>query len=101
VPHTYKVVTPRYGVRIRQRKNIPETVTFKTPDADLFPLPDPRLLKTHAACANVAHLSGAAKYMDDMLDNIDQGGISVLSEDGSSFALQMALARRSDINVYG
>jgi hypothetical protein len=35
----------------------------------------------HAACCRVAHMSGAAGYMDDIMDGLDQG--LVLAEDGS------------------
>ncbi|KZP08743.1 hypothetical protein FIBSPDRAFT_964551 [Athelia psychrophila] len=44
--------------------------------------PDPRYLKLHAACAQVAHLSGAAEYFDNILKDIE--GIRVLAQDGSS-----------------
>ncbi|KZP20503.1 hypothetical protein FIBSPDRAFT_742124, partial [Athelia psychrophila] len=44
--------------------------------------PDPRYLKLHAACAQVAHLSGAAKYIDNILRDLEE--IRVLANDGSS-----------------
>ncbi|KZP22999.1 hypothetical protein FIBSPDRAFT_823867 [Athelia psychrophila] len=47
-----------------------------------IPAPDPRYLKLHAACAQVAHLSGAAKYIDDILRDMEELG--VLEKDGSS-----------------
>ncbi|KZT06463.1 uncharacterized protein LAESUDRAFT_653553, partial [Laetiporus sulphureus 93-53] len=43
----------------------PREVQFKTTD-ERFDLPDPRLLKLHAACCKVAWMSGAAGYMDEL-----------------------------------
>lgn len=37
----------------------------------------------HAVCCRVAHMSGAAGYMDDIIDDLDKGQTKVLSEDGS------------------
>jgi len=37
----------------------------------------------HAACSRVAQLSGAAGYMDDIMDDLDKGQTKVLSENGS------------------
>ena len=42
----------------------PDLVTFTTSDPALLPLPSPQLLALHAACAQVAHLSGAREYID-------------------------------------
>jgi hypothetical protein len=92
-------VTPTFGPNRRKGKNIPPTVEFKTPDPERLPLPDPRLLHLHATCAEVAHLSGAAKYIEDTLDSMDEGAMGVLAEDGSSYTLEMAFARRADIAV--
>jgi len=50
-----------------------------------LPLPDPRYLALHAACARVAHLSGAAEYIDDVNRDIDT--TLVLAKDGSSARL--------------
>jgi hypothetical protein len=57
-------------------------VTFKSHNGN-FDLPDPRYIKMHAACCRVAHMSGAAEYMDDILDDLDEGQTKVLSEGGS------------------
>jgi hypothetical protein len=42
------------------------------------PLPNPEYLKIHAACAGVAHLSGAGECMKDVNE------IPVLASDGTS-----------------
>ncbi|KAF7316399.1 HNHc domain-containing protein [Mycena indigotica] len=49
-----------------------------------LPLPDPRLLSLHCACAHVAHLSGAGEMLDRVLDRDDYEDIGVLAEDGGS-----------------
>ena len=59
---------------------LPETVTFTTQDN--APLPDPRFLALHAACAKVAHLSGEGEYIYGVDRDIDT--TLVLSKDGSS-----------------
>ncbi|KAG8894860.1 hypothetical protein FRB99_000947 [Tulasnella sp. 403] len=60
-------------------------VEFTTPDTATLPLPDPRYLALHAACAQVAHASGAAKYIDELLRDVEDR--TVLAEDGSSVQL--------------
>jgi len=65
-------------------------ITFKSAHANL-PLPNPARLRIHAACCNIAHLSGAGKYMSRMSQDLED--TQVLVEDGSSadvlsFALQ-------------
>jgi hypothetical protein len=76
--HTYRI-SSNDDLIIR---DLPSTVTFISSD-DKFDLPDPRYIKMHAACCRVAHMSGAAGYMDDIMDDLDQGRTQVLSEDGS------------------
>lgn len=45
-------------------------------------LPDPKYLKLHAAVCRVAHMSGAAGYLDLYDRDVEQTG--VLARDGSS-----------------
>ncbi|KIM37202.1 hypothetical protein M413DRAFT_31135 [Hebeloma cylindrosporum] len=69
---------------------VPHTsVTFSTNTERL--LPDPRFLKLHAAVCRIAHLSGAAEYIESY--DRDTKSTTVLARDGSSadllsFALQ-------------
>ncbi|KAF8591402.1 hypothetical protein K439DRAFT_892791 [Ramaria rubella] len=56
-------------------------VTFRTALQDA-PLPDPRYIAIHAACAKVLHASGTAKVVDQYLKDYDE--VKVLAEDGSS-----------------
>lgn len=72
-----------YNVRKPETFLLPEDqVTFTTPDPVKLPLPSPRLLALHAACAKVAHLSGAGEYIDRILEETE--GICVLAHDGTS-----------------
>ncbi|KAH9935823.1 hypothetical protein B0H21DRAFT_699177 [Amylocystis lapponica] len=59
---------------------------------DDIPLPSPVYLALHATCARVAHLSGAGRYVDRILRDMEC--IPVLANDGSSAeVLNYALAR--------
>ena len=57
-------------------------VTFTTPDAARLPVPKREYLELHATCAKVAHLSGAAEYVDRILEDTED--VRVLSSDGGS-----------------
>ncbi|KIJ55227.1 hypothetical protein M422DRAFT_23837 [Sphaerobolus stellatus SS14] len=57
-------------------------VTFTTSDERNLPVPNPAYLALHASCAKVAHLSGAAEYIDQVLSDMEEAG--VLSADGAS-----------------
>ena len=63
----------------------PEYVTFTTPDRVIFPLPSPTYLSIHAACAKVAHLSGAAECIDKFYRDMEDR--KTLSSDGSSASI--------------
>jgi hypothetical protein len=47
-----------------------------------FPLPDPRYLRIHATCAQVANLSGAGECIDRVIRDLQY--TDVLAPDGSS-----------------
>jgi hypothetical protein len=75
----------------------PEFITFTTDEKDL-PLPDRRYLALHAACAKVAHLSGAGECIDMVYRDVDT--TLVLAKDGSSASLlEAALMRRIGITA--
>ena len=65
-----------------------EIITFHSADPQI-PLPDPRYLAIHAACAKVCHASGAAEVIEKMLREYEE--IPVLATDGSSNILEHAL----------
>ena len=57
-------------------------VEFSTSDPENLPVPASELLALHATCCKVAHLSGAAEYIDEVYRDADELG--VLSADGTS-----------------
>ncbi|KAF8274683.1 hypothetical protein EI94DRAFT_1712881 [Lactarius quietus] len=59
-----------------------DQVTFTTPDPVKLPLPSPDLLALHATCAQIADLSGAGEYVDQILDDMEK--IDVLEHNGTS-----------------
>lgn len=65
-------------------------VRFQTRNK-LIPLPSPRYLALHAACAQVIHTCGLGEYIDGIMVEIKD--LPVLPEDGSSNALLNALHR--------
>ena len=75
-------------------KGLPSTVTF-IPHHPAFAssdLPDRRYIQMRAACCRVAHMSGAAGYLADIMDDLEKGQTKVLSADGSaSRILEFAL----------
>ncbi|KAH0834669.1 hypothetical protein J3R83DRAFT_10184 [Lanmaoa asiatica] len=52
--------------------NLCQFVTFSTSDPENLPAPE--LLALHATCCKVAHLSGAAEYIDEIYRDADQIG---------------------------
>ena len=51
--------------------------SYTTPDGEEFPPPSPTLLAIHAACARIAHMSGAAEVLDEFYR--DDDGLGALS----------------------
>ncbi|CAA7263958.1 unnamed protein product [Cyclocybe aegerita] len=79
-PYTYDVHTLRLHGFLPQ----PRRVTFKSTDPALE-LPNSKYLKLHAAVCRVAHMSGAAKYLD--LHDREVEMREVMAHDGSSAEL--------------
>jgi len=82
--------------RLKLHPKMRQFVTFSTIDAERLPVPSRELLSLHATCCKVAHLSGAAEYIDNIYRDAEDMG--VLAGDGTSsdmlnFAL---LSRRID-----
>lgn len=75
-PNCYNIHKPEDVIRIKDQ------VTFTTPDPVNLPLPSPHLLALHAACAQVAHLSGAGEYIDLILTEMEE--MEELTYDGTS-----------------
>ncbi|KAI0719731.1 hypothetical protein C8T65DRAFT_634937 [Cerioporus squamosus] len=92
-PHTYRVkFAPRYA---HVARCVPEEVRFVAhahEDGLELPLPSRKYLRIHAACCRVAHLSGAAAYVDAIEREREE--LQVLAEDGGSArVLEFALAQ--------
>ncbi|KDQ54118.1 hypothetical protein JAAARDRAFT_38731 [Jaapia argillacea MUCL 33604] len=91
-PNQYKIGASNPVIR----QDLPQLVTFTTLDAHNLPLPSPRYLALHAACARVVNLCGAAEHIDTIVRDIET--LCVLAKDGFSadvlsFALgQVAIA---------
>ncbi|KAI0357308.1 hypothetical protein OH77DRAFT_1399856, partial [Trametes cingulata] len=72
--------------------SIPETVQFVSHRPGL-PLPNPRYLKLHAACCRIAHMSGAAEYLELIYRDVEE--LPVLANNGASAdVLTFAVHRR-------
>ncbi|KAF5387950.1 hypothetical protein D9615_000667 [Tricholomella constricta] len=93
-PHQYTIASTDPGYT----QSLQNPVTLITHDAETHPLPDHRYLALHAACARVAHLSGASEYIMQVLRELEH--IGVLAYDGSSDALYYALVRRLNIEAH-
>ncbi|KAI6125336.1 hypothetical protein EDD16DRAFT_1690905 [Pisolithus croceorrhizus] len=78
VPNRYKLE----AIRDYFLANRPRYVSFSTPDAEEYPLPNRTYLAIHATCAKVAHLSGAAEHIEEVLERMED--TRVLAEDGGS-----------------
>ena len=61
---------------------MPEKITLMSLDPATLPIPSPELIASHAACAKVAHLSGASAYIDRLDQDADD--LDVLACDGGS-----------------
>ncbi|KAF8575615.1 hypothetical protein K439DRAFT_1369508 [Ramaria rubella] len=89
VPNSYHVCSTNPELI----EDISSPVIFTSMHPSL-PLPDPRYLALHAACAKVAHLSGAGEYVESVYRDMDSA--EVLANNGSSAdVLETALARKT------
>ncbi|KAG8900846.1 hypothetical protein FRC00_010814 [Tulasnella sp. 408] len=77
-PNIYRVLSWTRG-----DYGLPKTVSFVS--RHRIPVPDPRYLALHAACAKVVHQSGMAEILDELLEDLER--TDVLSSDGSSASL--------------
>ncbi|KAI0261957.1 hypothetical protein BC834DRAFT_893435 [Gloeopeniophorella convolvens] len=78
IPDTYDVnlANPdRFGEMFLRRVSFREA---RSAEGDVIPPPSPMLLELHAACARIAHISGAAGVLDGFYrDDGPMGGLSV------------------------
>ncbi|KAF5339670.1 hypothetical protein D9757_014857 [Collybiopsis confluens] len=88
-PNRYRIQTKNSFLRVPK-----EIITLKSSRPNLLPLPDPELLALHATAAKVAFSSGANRYIDKILEDMEDFG--VLEPDGGSLdILYHAILRSS------
>ena len=73
--------------RIKTQVGFRSTVSLE--DGTTIPPPHPRLLALHAACAQVAHMSGAAEHLVELYRDMDE--ISVMTEPSAPLELSRKL----------
>ncbi|KAH6901839.1 hypothetical protein BKA70DRAFT_1405226 [Coprinopsis sp. MPI-PUGE-AT-0042] len=88
---TYDVHVPEsiLGGRSIEILGIKRRIVFKSAslsDGTVVSPPHPKILAHHAACAQVANLSGAAEYVEDLYDD-DPDGIALMTEPKASTEL--------------
>ncbi|KAG9044207.1 hypothetical protein FS837_008621 [Tulasnella sp. UAMH 9824] len=91
VPNTYSICTNNKGNFVLVNPPVPPQVTFESTDPSI-PLPNSHHLRIHAACAKVAHLSGAAEYFETILNEWEERPV-LASDGGSADMLSFLLAR--------
>ena len=105
--HTYTVCARDTEVIFRYSSKPQQEAIFSVPDdvirqceakGDPIPaLPNPDLIALHAACARVAHMSGAAEYLDRLERDAEE--VTVLASDGSSAHLLHGLLNLVPIHI--
>lgn len=78
LPHTYEIKTfQRFGFQ----RILPVTrALYLMPDQSIEP-PSPRLLALHRAIGHILHLSGAGRYIQNLLDKFED---QMVHSDGST-----------------
>ena len=71
---------------------------FTTPDPARFPVPSPTYLAIHAACAEIAYLSGAVECIDKHYRDMEEK--TTLDSDGASAELLAEAIRKIQILAF-
>ena len=79
-------------------RGLPEYITFTSPDPVNYPVPSPEYLAIRAACAKVAHFSGATRCLD-RLDE-DAKDRSTLDPNGGSVDILQHVISGLQISAY-
>ncbi|TFY81523.1 hypothetical protein EWM64_g2485 [Hericium alpestre] len=92
IPDTYDV-NHCYGLEYLRRLvyHVKPQIVFRSlPLGDqVIPAPDPDIIALHAACARIAHMSGAAEYLRELYRDVDN--IAVMTEPNAAYELSRAL----------
>lgn len=70
-PHTYQVKVGASFEPYRAMFDLPDYVTFTTPNEAKLPLPSPYYLKLHAALCKVGDLSGATDFIEQFYTGVE------------------------------
>ncbi|KAG8925239.1 hypothetical protein FRC00_004177 [Tulasnella sp. 408] len=97
VPNTYNICTNNKGNFALVDSPVPRQVTFESTNTSIS-LPNSHYLRIHAACAKVARLSGAAEYLETILNEWEERPV-LASDGGSADMLSFLLARASSFAV--
>ncbi|KAJ7899753.1 hypothetical protein B0H13DRAFT_2518435 [Mycena leptocephala] len=108
--NTYNVVSPQNNVfqmglpppvRVKFRVDPDVVAACAANNTELPALPSPSLLAIRAACSRVAHMSGAAEQIDQILRDLED--TPVMAEDGGSAHLLASRLLQSSrtVNVKG
>ena len=91
VPDTYDVAHAAGLGAILDETKIKRQVVFRTlfVNDKTVPAPDPRILELHAACARIAHMSGAAEHLRELYRDTDS--IAVMTQPNAAYELSRAL----------
>ncbi len=79
-PNTY-MITSSEALLLEELPS--RIITLTTPDPEALPLPSPAYLGIHAAWCRIAHMSGAAEYVE-MEIRVRVERMGHLAQDGSS-----------------
>ncbi|KAI0658263.1 hypothetical protein C8Q70DRAFT_184922 [Cubamyces menziesii] len=91
VPDTYDVAHAAGLGAILDATKIKRQVVFRTLSVDgkPIPAPDPRIIELHAACARIAHMSGAVELLRELYGEPDS--IVVMTQPNAAYELTRAL----------
>ena len=66
---------------------------LSTSEGKVIPAPNPKLLEIHAACAQVAHLSGAAGILNEFYTELSRSPWDMSFDPSGAAVLERALRR--------
>ena len=93
VPNNYHVMHAEGPevLRLIAHGSIKSTIVFEdyTLADQVIPAPDPKIIALHAACARIAHMSGAAEHLRELYRDTEH--ISVMTESNAADELCRAL----------
>ncbi|RPD53564.1 hypothetical protein L226DRAFT_613841 [Lentinus tigrinus ALCF2SS1-7] len=92
IPDTYEAIYA-YGPALasRLRLDLQSQVVFRSysVDGEVIPAPDPKIIALHAACAQIAHMSGVAECLGELYRGMD--AIAVMTHPKAPYELSRAL----------